>query len=86
MAAGVPVVTTRVEGNPELIRDGLDGLIVEPGDPGQLAEAIARIVRGEVDWQAFRTSALKRHAERFSTRAMAAGVAKVYRRVLSESN
>ena len=35
MAAGVPVVATRVAGVPEAIRHGLDGLMVEPGDSGE---------------------------------------------------
>jgi len=83
MAAGVPVVATRVEGVPEAIRDGQDGLLAEPGDPASLARAVARFVRGEVHWQALRTSALDRHARCFSDRAMAAGVAEVYRRVLA---
>lgn len=84
MAAGVPPVATRVEGIPEVIRDGQDGLLVEPNDAPALAAAIARFLRGEVDWAAIRASALRRHAERFSDRAMAAGVAEVYRRVLPE--
>ena len=50
MAAGVPVVATRVEGTPEAVRDGQDGLIVEPNDPADLAAAVRRLVRGEVDW------------------------------------
>ncbi len=83
MAAGVPVVATRVEGTPEAIRDGRDGLIVEPDDPQDLAAAIARIISGQVDWHALRTNARRRHGERFSEKAMAAGVAEVYRRVLS---
>jgi len=83
MAAGVPVVATRVEGVPEAIRDGADGLLAEPGDPGSLAQAIGRVVRGEVDWHALRTTARKRHADAFSDRSMAAGVAEVYRRVLT---
>ncbi|HUT93922.1 MAG TPA: glycosyltransferase [Thermoguttaceae bacterium] len=82
MAAGVPVVATRVEGVPEAIRDRRDGLLAEPADPGSLARAIGRVVDGEVDWHALRTSARKRHAEAFSDRSMAAGVAEVYRRVL----
>jgi glycosyltransferase involved in cell wall biosynthesis len=82
MAAGVPVVSTRVEGIPEIIRDGQDGLLVEPGDPAALAAAIARIIRGEADWQAMRNSALARHRENFSDTALAAGIAAVYRRVL----
>jgi glycosyltransferase involved in cell wall biosynthesis len=84
MAAGVPVVATRVEGIPEAIRDGQDGLLVEPDDPNALGEAIARFIGGQVDWAAIRASALKRHAEHFSDKAMAAGVAEVYRRVLPE--
>lgn len=42
MAAGVPVVTTRVSGIPELV-DGV-GRIVEPGDPDALAQAIASVL------------------------------------------
>jgi len=83
MAAGVPVVATRVEGVPEAIRDAEDGLLADPGDPGSLAQVIGRVVRGEVDWSALRESALVRHAEKFSDSAMAAGVAGVYRRVLN---
>jgi len=85
MAAGVPVVGTGVEGVPEAIRDGEEGLLADPGDPVSLARAISRVVRGEVDWLALRNKALQRHAERFSDRSMAAGVAKVYRRVLSRT-
>jgi glycosyltransferase involved in cell wall biosynthesis len=82
MAAGVPVVATRVEGIPEAVRDGVDGLIAAPGDPRELAKAIARFVRGEADWRAIRASAHRRQAEKFSDRSMAEGVAEVYRRVL----
>ena len=83
MAAGTPVIGTRVEGVPEAVRDGLDGLIAAPGDAEDLARAIGRVMQGAVDWQALRTSAHQRQAERFSDRSMAAGVARVYRRVLA---
>ncbi len=79
MAAGVPVVGTRVEGIPEAIRDGLEGLLAEPNDAADLARAIGHAVRGKVDWLALRERAIERHAERFSDRSMAAGVAAVYR-------
>jgi glycosyltransferase involved in cell wall biosynthesis len=83
MAAGVPVVATDVEGIPEAIRNGWDGVVAKAGDPQELARAIAQIVSGQLDWSALRASALKRHAEKFSDRAMAAGVAGVYREVLA---
>ena len=44
MAAGLPVVSTRVSGIPELLEDGLSGLVVEPGDPAALAAAIVRVL------------------------------------------
>ena len=82
MAAGVPVIATRVEGVPEAIRDGVDGLIVAPGDAGALSEVIGLCVRGEVDWAALRVAAHRRQAAMFSDRSMAEGVAQVYREVL----
>ena len=82
MAAGLPVVATRVEGVPEAIRDGHNGLIAEPGDPNSLANAVRRVIRGEADWFNLRRNALDRHAREFSDRRMAEGVAEIYRRVL----
>lgn len=40
MACGLPIVATRIGGNLELIENGLNGLLVSPGNPGELAEAI----------------------------------------------
>ena len=40
MAAGLPVVATRVGGIPEVVTDGVDGLLVAPSDPGALARAV----------------------------------------------
>jgi glycosyltransferase involved in cell wall biosynthesis len=82
MAAGLPIVATRVEGVPEAIRDRVEGLIARPSDPEDLARAIARYVRGQADWSRIRACAHARQAERFSDRSMAAGVAEVYTRVL----
>ncbi|WP_164102619.1 glycosyltransferase [Candidatus Laterigemmans baculatus] len=82
MAAGLPVVATRVEGTPEAIRHGRDGLLAEPNSPQSLAEQLRLLVEGEYDWQALSESAVRRHAEQFSDRAMAHHTAGVYRRVV----
>ncbi len=43
MAAGLPVISTTVGGIPELIDDGVDGLLLTPGDVRQLAEHIGTL-------------------------------------------
>jgi glycosyltransferase involved in cell wall biosynthesis len=44
MAAGLPVVATRVGGTPEVVVDGMTGLLVPLRDPDALAEAITRLL------------------------------------------
>ena len=84
MAAGVPVVASRVEGVPAAIRHREDGLLCEPGSVSQLTLAIEELAVGTsgLDYAAMSRSAQQRHAESFSARAMAAEVAQVYREVL----
>jgi glycosyltransferase involved in cell wall biosynthesis len=43
MAAGLTVVSTAVSGIPEIVRDAANGLLVEPENPSQLAEALLRL-------------------------------------------
>jgi phosphatidylinositol alpha-mannosyltransferase len=44
MAAGLPVVCTDIPGYREVVRDGVEGLLVPPGDPGALAGALLRVL------------------------------------------
>jgi colanic acid/amylovoran biosynthesis glycosyltransferase len=48
MAMGIPCVTTRITGIPELIRDGIDGLLVAPSDLDGLVDALAKLM-GDVE-------------------------------------
>ena len=43
LAMGVPVVSSRLAGTPEVVIDGVTGLLVEPGDVDGLATAIRRL-------------------------------------------
>jgi glycosyltransferase involved in cell wall biosynthesis len=43
MACGAPVVTTPISGIPEIVRDGVNGLFVQPDDPESLAAAVMRL-------------------------------------------
>jgi glycosyltransferase involved in cell wall biosynthesis len=83
MAAGLPVVASRVEGVPEAVAHRQTGLLVEPGSVSQLAQAIEEVVTGEIDYSALSQGARARHSETFSDTRMAAGVAAVYREVVA---
>jgi glycosyltransferase involved in cell wall biosynthesis len=48
MAAGLPIVATRVGGIPEIIQDGINGILVERGDNRQLASSIIRGLRNNI--------------------------------------
>jgi colanic acid/amylovoran biosynthesis glycosyltransferase len=45
LASGLPAVASNTMGIPELIEDGVTGLLVPPGRPGELAEKIERLAR-----------------------------------------
>ena len=47
LAAGRPVITARLGALPESVEDGVDGLLVPPGDPAALAGAMTRCIREE---------------------------------------
>ena len=82
MAAGRPVIATDVEGTPEAIRHGENGLLAKPSDPASLAEVMRQVIDGSVDLQGLARRAAKDQRERFSVCSMARGVAEVYDRVL----
>ena len=44
MGSGLPVVVTRVGGNPEIVRDGVDGFLAARGDAKAIASAIGRLL------------------------------------------
>ena len=44
MASGLPVVSTKLSGVPEIIDSEVNGLLVDPGQPSELAGAMARII------------------------------------------
>ena len=85
MAAGVPLVASRVAGVTDILRDGVDGLLCSPGDPAELADAISRVLRGIVSWETLRLRAHRRQCEQFSDSAMARSVAELYREILGQA-
>jgi glycosyltransferase involved in cell wall biosynthesis len=71
MAAGVPVVSTRVGGIPLAVRDGLDGLLLPPGDPQALAQALLALLQDEPRRLQMGAQARRRMAAEFSVDVIA---------------
>lgn len=70
MAAGRPIVATAVGDTPCLIEDEVHGLLVPPGDPGQLAGAIGRLLADPGLAARLGAAARRRAEERYSREAM----------------
>jgi len=77
LACGKPVVATRNGGSEEVITSDDYGLLVEPADPGDLAEKI--LVALDREWD---REAILRYAERYTWENIAKEIVDVYEQVL----
>ena len=68
MAMGVPVVSTRISGIPEMIDDGVHGLLVEPRNASALAAALQRVLSDSQLHRHLAQAARARICERFDSR------------------
>jgi glycosyltransferase involved in cell wall biosynthesis len=84
MAVGIPIVATRVEGTPEVVRDGREGYLAEPANAPSLAETIDKMIGDRHAWCRMSQQAWTRHRENFSDTRMAQRVAAVYDSALPE--
>ena len=80
MAAGLPVVATQVGGTADLVHDGVNGLLVPPGDPAALAAAISRVLADPAA-AAGLSAAARRTAAAYAWPDLARKVLEVYRHV-----
>lgn len=78
MAAGRPVVASRVGGIPEVVADGETGLLVPPEDAGALAAAIRRLLEDPVTARRMGEAGRQRVAERYSAERTANLTASLY--------
>jgi sugar transferase (PEP-CTERM/EpsH1 system associated) len=78
MASGLPVVATRVGGNPEVVADGLTGLLVPPADPPALAAALVRLWRDPAAGHRMGREGRARAERHFDVRAMVASYERMY--------
>ena len=82
MACGVPVVAAGLEGVREIVRDGRDALLVQPGQPAALARAILDLGENQ-DLRASLVENGRRRVREFSVERTVARNLEVYGRVLA---
>ena len=86
MAAGKPVIASRVGGLAESVVDDVTGLLVAPGDDAQLAEAIERLHREPARAAALGRDGRERVKRQFSLERMALGNEAYYYELLGAAN
>lgn len=82
-ACGRVVVASRIGGIPEIVADGINGLLVPPDDPAELAAAITRALRDGPEVEALRCRAARDVVERHSHVAAAERYSAIYATLLA---
>ncbi len=89
MGMGKPVIATDIGGNPELVREGINGHLVPPGEVGALAQTIKVMIQNPDVRAAMGDEGRKMVAERFSLVGMVEAYRNIYfdlaRRVMGAS-
>jgi glycosyltransferase involved in cell wall biosynthesis len=85
LAAGRPVVATRVGGVPDVVRDGEDGFLVETGDVDSLAERLVQLARDADLRRAMGEAGRSRVFARYSVERLIDDVDRLYRSLLAQT-
>jgi glycosyltransferase involved in cell wall biosynthesis len=83
MARGLPVVATRVGGNPEVVKDGETGLLVPPGSPEELAAAMRQLYVNPERGRRMGLAGRQRVEQHFDVRRMVATYESIYRQLVN---
>jgi glycosyltransferase involved in cell wall biosynthesis len=83
LAAGRPVVATRVGGVPDVVRDGEDGFLVEPGATDELADRLARLAEDPSLRERMGVAGRERVLPRYAVDRLIDDVDRLYRALLS---
>lgn len=82
MASSLPVISTHVGGVPEIVQDGITGLLVPPENPSEIASAVMRLLRDPFLARKMGSSGRIRIEKNFSIEKMVALTENAYRNVL----
>jgi glycosyltransferase involved in cell wall biosynthesis len=83
LASGTPVVATRVGGVPDVVTDGVDGFLVEPGDTEAAAERLAELARDPTLRARMGEAGRANARQRYSVERLVDDVDRLYRELLA---
>jgi colanic acid/amylovoran biosynthesis glycosyltransferase len=84
MAMGLPAIATRHSGIPEVVEDGVAGVLVPERDVDALAVAIAQMADHPERWPAFGRAGRERVLEQHNIETLNDSLVATYRRVMSQ--
>ena len=85
-AAGVPVVATRVGGVVDIIDDGVDGVLVTPGDPDSMSGGVIKVLKDQELSSMLAKNAYVKVCSKFSLEKMAEKTLELYHEAVSAKN
>ena len=85
MHAGLPILASRVGGIPEIIEDGVTGILVEPSRPDLIAEALRKLAADPAWAKGLGEAARRAAVERFSAEVMVRQVEALYQTVMARA-
>jgi glycosyltransferase involved in cell wall biosynthesis len=83
LASATPVVANRVGGVPDVVRDGVDGFLVEPGDTAGAAERLAQLAADPRLRSRLGESGRRNVFERYSVSRLVDDIDRLYRSLLA---
>ncbi len=84
MAAGLPVAATAVGGTPEVVEEGVTGLLVRPADPAELARVVTEMLASPERARAMGRAGRRRVEQHFTFAAMAEQYLNLFQRLVRQ--
>lgn len=83
-AYGLPVIATNVGGIPEIVRDGINGILIEPGNMNQLSDAMIKLANDEDMRRKMGEAGMKHFQQNFNWTESMDTMEQVYARVIGD--
>jgi glycosyltransferase involved in cell wall biosynthesis len=83
MATGCPTIYTRLSCGPEIVRDEVDGLLVDPRNPAEIADAIVRVIEDPALARRLADAGYRRARDAFATEHGLAATERFYEQALA---